>query len=176
MNAMSQPPDPDWPQPEWGPAVGGPPTPPGWYGLPAPVPGGGGDLYRDPISGLMLPRGTKLAGIGRRTGAWFLGFALFFVTLGVGYVIWGLLVWAGGQTPALQVLGMRCYRPEDARVPGWWWMALREVAGQVVEGLVFPFTALVSFALFAARRDRRSLHDLMAGTVVLHDPGRVLAG
>jgi hypothetical protein len=29
----------------------------------------------------------------------------------IGYVIWGLIAWGSGQTPTLQILGMRCYRP-----------------------------------------------------------------
>jgi hypothetical protein len=36
--------------------------------------------------------------------------------------------------------------------------------------------ALVSFILMVTRRDRRCLRDLVAGTVVLHDPGKALAG
>ncbi len=84
-------------------------------------------------------------------------------------------MWGRGQTPAMQVLGMRCYRPETGRLAGWGWMALREVIGQLVEGVLSLITQVLSFVLFASRRDRRSLHDLIAGTVVLHDPGKVLA-
>jgi hypothetical protein len=64
-------------------------------------------MYFDQTSGLNLPVGVELATIGRRIGAFFLSFPLFIVTLGIGYAIWGLVVWGQGQTPALQVLGMR---------------------------------------------------------------------
>jgi uncharacterized RDD family membrane protein YckC len=133
-------------------------------------------MYFDQASGLMLPQGAELASSGRRIGAYFLAIPLAIVTLGIGYLIWGLIVWANGQTPALQVLGMRCWRPEDGRVPGFWWMALREVVGRIAEGILSFITLLISLILMLTRPDRRSLHDLIAGTVVLYDPNKVLAG
>ena len=132
-------------------------------------------MYYDQASGLNLPGGVELAGVGRRIGAFFLAFPLAIVTLGIGYLVWGVVVWARGQTPALQVLGMRCWRPETGRVAGWGWMALREIVGRFVEGILFPVTALVSFILMATSRERGSLHDLIASTVVLRDPNKVLA-
>jgi uncharacterized RDD family membrane protein YckC len=132
-------------------------------------------MYFDPASGLTLPQGVQLASVGRRIGAWFLSLALVIVTLGIGYLIWGLIVWGRGQTPALQVLGMRCWRPDDGRVPGFWWMALRETIGRIADGILSFISALVSFVLFMSSRDHKSLHDLIAGTVVLHDPNQVLA-
>lgn len=115
-----------------------------------------------------------MASVGRRIGAFFLAFPLAIVTLGIGYVIWGVIVWARGQTPALQVLGMRCWRPETGRVAGWGWMALREIVGRFIESIIF-LIAIASFILMAASRERRSLHDLIAGTVVLRDLNKVLA-
>jgi uncharacterized RDD family membrane protein YckC len=133
-------------------------------------------MYFDQASGLMLPQGVELASSGRRIGAYFLAIPLAIVTLVIGYMIWGLIVWANGQTPALQVLGMRCWRPEDGRVPGFWWMALREIVGRIAEGILSFITLLISLILMLTRPDRRSLHDLIAGTVVLYDPNKVLAG
>jgi hypothetical protein len=68
----------------------------------ATVPAG---LYFDPVSGLNLPRGTQLASVGRRIGAFFLAIPLSIVTLFIGYAIWGLIVWGRGQTPAHAALG-----------------------------------------------------------------------
>lgn len=137
-----------------------------------PVPAG---LYLDQESGLMLPQGTVLASPGRRIGAFFLAIPLVIITLGIGYVIWGLIVWANGQTPALQVLGMRCYRPETNRVASFWWMALRETIARIAEGLLGFITGLISLIFMLTRSDRRTIHDLVAGTVVLHDPNKVLS-
>jgi uncharacterized RDD family membrane protein YckC len=152
-----------------------PPVPPGYgYGQPGgqAVPAG---MYFDQQSGLMLPAGTVLASSGRRIGAFFLAIPLAIVTLGIGYVIWGLIAWGNGQTPALQVLGMRCYRPETNRIAGFWWMALRNIVGRIVDGILSIITELISFIFMLNRPDRRTLHDLVAGTVVLHDPNKVLS-
>lgn len=152
-----------------------PPIPAGYgYGQPGgqPVPAG---MYLDQESGLMLPQGTVLANPGRRIGAFFLAIPLLIITLGIGYVVWGLIVWGNGQTPALQVLGMRCFRPETNRVAGFWWMALREIVGRILEDILSIITLLISLILMLTRPDRKTLHDLVAGTVVLHDPNKVLA-
>jgi uncharacterized RDD family membrane protein YckC len=152
-----------------------PPVPAGYgYGQPGgqPVPAG---MYLDQESGLMLPLGTVLANPGRRIGAFFLTIPLVIITLGIGYVIWGLIVWGNGQTPALQVLGMRCFRPETNRVAGFWWMALRETVGRIAESILSIITELTSFIFMLTRPDRKTIHDLVAGTVVLHDPNKVLA-
>jgi uncharacterized RDD family membrane protein YckC len=167
-----------WDGSAWGPAGASPPSPP------TPPPSGYATsqvtvaappgMYFDPVSELMLPNGVQLASIGRRIGAWFLAIPLAIVTLGIGYVIWGLIVWGRGQTPALQVLGMRCWRPETNRVATWGWMALREVIGRLVESILSIITLLVSFILMCTGKERKTLHDYIAGTVVLHDPSHVL--
>ena len=153
-----------------------PPPPPAAYGSGpsgAAVPPG---TYPDGTSGLLLPQGTELASVGRRIGAYFLAIPLAIVTLGIGYVIWGLVVWGRGQTPTYQVLGMRCWRPETTQVAGFWWMALREIVGRFVEGLLGPITGVISLILMLTGRERKTLHDMIAGTVVLRDPNKVLAG
>jgi uncharacterized RDD family membrane protein YckC len=143
------------------------------YGQVAPgsVPPG---MYFDQKSGLLLPDGTELASIGRRIGAYFLGILLAIVTLGIGYIIWGLIVWGRGQTPALQVLGMRCWRVDERKVSSWGWMALRDFIGRIVESIV-SIIAVVSFILMCAMKQRRTIHDYIGGTIVLYDPNKVLA-
>jgi uncharacterized RDD family membrane protein YckC len=131
-------------------------------------------MYLDQESGLLLPQETELASPGRRIGAYFLAVPLIIVTLVIGYIIWGLIAWGSGQTPTLQILGMRCYRPETKRVAGFWWMALREIVGGILEGLLSIITLLISFILMLTRPDRKTIHDLVAGTVVLRDPNKVL--
>jgi uncharacterized RDD family membrane protein YckC len=147
-----------------------PPVPAGYgYGqYPNAVPQG---MYFDQLSGLNLPDGTQLASVGRRIGAFFLAIPLIIVTLGIGYVVWGLIVWGNGQTPALQVLGMRAWRPETNKVAGFWFMALRETVGRIVDHILGLITEIV---LFVAGKKHQALHDLVAGTVVLYDPDKVL--
>jgi uncharacterized RDD family membrane protein YckC len=178
------------PPPNFGPPQPGyQPPPPGGYAPPPPappVPAGYGygqvapgsvppGLHVDPGSGFLIPDGTELASVGRRTGAFFLAIPLSIITLGIGYVIWGLIVWGRGQTPALQVLGMRVWRPDDQKPAGFGWMALREIVGRIVDGILSLITEIISFVLMCSRGDRRTLHDLIASTVVLYDPNKVIA-
>ncbi len=132
-------------------------------------------MYFDQISGLALPEGTQLASVGRRIGAYFLAFPLAIVTLGIGYIIWGLIIWGNGQTPAQQVLGMRCWRPETNQVPGFWYMALREIVGGIATSILGFITEITSFVLFVTGREHKAIHDYVAGTVVLYDPNKILA-
>ena len=156
---------------------------PGFTAAPALAPGYGQfpmaavpqGMHVDQQTGVLVPDGTEMASHGRRIGAYFLAIPLAIVTLGIGYIIWGLIIWGNGQTPALQVLGMRCWRPEENRVATFWHMALREVVGRIVESILGAITQLTSLVLFLTGRERKALHDHIAGTVVLYDPNKILS-
>jgi uncharacterized RDD family membrane protein YckC len=149
---------------------------PGYAAMPpAPptAPDAMGRIY-DPASDLHLPAGTKLASHGRRIGAYFLAIPLAIVTLGIGYIIWGLIVWGKGTTPALQVLGMRCYLPNEGRVHGFGTMVLREVVGRFIIESIIYLIGVISFFVFLTNKRRQPFHDMVASTVVLHDPNKRL--
>jgi len=44
----------------------------------------------------------------------------------------------------------------------------------LAEGILSVISQLISFILMFTSKDRRCLHDIIAGTVVLHDPNKVL--
>jgi len=132
-------------------------------------------MYFDPVSALNLPDGTELAPIGRRIGSWFLAIPLAIITLGIGYVIWGLIIWPRGQTPTQQVLGMRTWYPQTGRNAGFWRMALREIVGGIATGILNLITELLSFILMVTGRERKCLADHIASTVILRDPDNRLA-
>ncbi|MCL2780393.1 MAG: RDD family protein [Actinomycetia bacterium] len=144
------------------------PSAPGAAGWPLP-PG----THYDPSSDMVLPNGVEVASPGRRIGGYFLEIGLAIITLGVGYVVWDLIVWARGQTPGKQVLHMRCMRIHDHRPANWGWMAMRQIVGGIVESIFAIFTFTVSSIMMIASRDHRAIHDHIAGTVVLHDPNGV---
>jgi uncharacterized RDD family membrane protein YckC len=112
--------------------------------------------------------------VGRRIGAYFLSFVLVIVTLVIGYVIWGFILWRKGTSPALSVLGMRVWCVDSGRVAGWGRMALRDIVGRIVDGILGGITELVSFILFAVTGKRQALHDMIASTTVIYDPDKVL--
>ena len=126
----------------------------------------------DPKSGLSLPQGVELASHGRRIGAYFLAIPLAIVTLVIGYLIWGLILWGKGTSPALKVLKMKCINPVTGEVVTWGRMALRDIVGGFVEGLfILP---IVGFIMFLAGSKRQSLHDVIGSTIVVYDPNNVL--
>jgi len=94
---------------------------------------------------------------------------LFILTLGIGYIAWSPFIWGQGRTPAQRILNLPCWLPEDCRVAGRDEMAIRQVLGFFLcGGLIWGFFV----CLFS--NNLRSAGDLLAGSVVLHDPGGVL--
>lgn len=147
-----------------------PPAPPAPWASPSAAPAQQPTGSR---SVLQLPEGVELASTGRRIGAYFLAFPLAIVTLGIGYVIWGAIVWGKGTSPALQVLGMKAWRPATRTRATWGTMALRNIIGGFVQGL-FGVMLLVSFIMFLSDDRRRTIADRIADTLIVHDPAKVL--
>jgi uncharacterized RDD family membrane protein YckC len=150
---------------------------PGGYLQPAPpvpgyqaVPPG---LFFDQVTGLTIPQGTQVASVGIRVGAFFLAPLLTLVTLGIGYMIWGLITWANGQTPTQQVLGIRCWKPQEGVTANWGTMFLWGLSRSVIDSIAFG--GLVSFVMMLANKDRRTLYDHISSVVLLQDPNKVLA-
>jgi len=126
-------------------------------------------MYFHHDSWLVLPQGVRPRSIGRVVAAYALAVLLFIVTLGIGYIIWSLVAWGHGQTPAQRLLGLRCWRPGTGRPASQGQMALRQITGLLLNGelLMGPFILL-------ATKDRTSVGDYLIDTVVLHDPHDVL--
>ena len=80
-----------------------------------------------------------LAGQGRRLGAFVLDIVLFAITLGIGWLIWLLVVGQRGQSPAKQLLGMHVVEADGSRARRGL-MVLREV---MAKWLVFSVLDLV---------------------------------
>ncbi|MCQ3811293.1 MAG: RDD family protein [Acidimicrobiia bacterium] len=124
----------------------------------------------DPLSMLSSRR--------RRFGAFLLENLLIVVTLFIGYVIWSLIVYARGQTPAKQILSMRVVRLKERRTAHWGWMALRQIVLVGLIGLALDFFVsglslawiLVNGIVLVSNSRRQALWDMMVDTVVVHDP------
>jgi uncharacterized RDD family membrane protein YckC len=141
------------------------------YGAPGIAPQVPAGMYFDQLTGLVIPEGTEVASVGRRIGSYFLAPLLGFVTLGIGYLIWGAISWGKGQTPTQSVLGLQTYKLQTGTPATWGEMFVREIS-YVVYGI--PLVGLISFFMFCTNPQRRALHDNMGGTIVLYDPNRVL--
>ena len=122
-------------------------------------------MWFDPDTWLMLPQGVRTAGKGRVAASFFLSIGLFIATLGLGYLIWQVVAWDQGQTPAQRLLGLRCWRRDTREVAGRKHMALRQVTGLFLNGEL-----LMGPLLWLNSKELNSVGDVFAGTVVLYDP------
>src|SRR5262249_58630309 len=66
-----------------------------------------------------LPGGVAISSPGKRLGAHLLDGVLMVVTLFLGWAVWSLIVYAKGQTPGKQLLGMKVVRLRTGGRAGW---------------------------------------------------------
>jgi uncharacterized RDD family membrane protein YckC len=123
-----------------------------------------------------IPAGMELSSVGKRLGGYLLDLLLFVVTLGVGWIIWSLVVWARGQSPGKQILKMKCVKIKTGRRATWGTMALREFVGKyLVMSLISAATAgigtIVLYFMLLWTQKRQELWDFIADTIVVDDPG-----
>ena len=101
-----------------------------------------------------LPVGTQvnekpqeIASRGLRFGAYLLDLVFLCLTLIIGWLIWTLIVWGRGQTPAKQVLKMRVMNSKNNRPAEWGQMAIRNFVIPAVYFISY-FTLLVVSGAF----------------------------
>lgn len=111
-----------------------------------------------------------------RLGGIALDTALFFVTFGIGWTIWALVIWGEGQTPAKQILKMRTINFTNGRPASWGHMAIREflipLTVGIANGLTFYVAGvawLVVEIVFYFTKNQRTLRDYWAKTAVINE-------
>lgn len=78
------------------------------------------------------------------------------------------IIW-NGYTVGKRICGIRIRKVSDHSSPGIGTMLLRNVVTGIVYGITFGIGAIVSAFMVALREDKRSLHDFIAGTEVIHN-------
>jgi uncharacterized RDD family membrane protein YckC len=107
---------------------------------------------------LIAPAEYQLASPGHRIGAQFVDIGLYIVTLGIGWLIWNLIMWGQGQTPAKNLLKIRVVDEKKFKPANWGHMCVRQALIPGAISLVFyvPYLmilvsgAAVGFGLFGA--------------------------
>ena len=155
-----------------------PPAPPvaqAWAAAPATV------VHTSPIPGLghngltWTCGGAPLSSPGRRLGAYLLDVLLLLVTLFIGWMIWALILWAQGQSPGKQLLGLRCVRTDTGKAAGWGTMCLREVVGKwLLASFTYGITSIVSCFMILGQT-RQGIWD-NATTIVVDDKDGITLG
>jgi len=74
-----------------------------------------------------------------------------------------------GYTIGKRICGIRIRKVDDFLSPTLWTMIKRNVIAGLVYGLTCGIAIIVSAFMVGLREDKRSLHDLIAGTEVVHD-------
>jgi len=112
-----------------------------------------------------------LASAGARLGSYLLEIVLAVLTLGIGWLIWSLIVWGKGTTPGHQILKQYVVKEETGETFNWGRMAVREfLVKQLLCGLLAGFTFGIFFlvdSLMVTRDDRKSIHDRISGSLVV---------
>jgi uncharacterized RDD family membrane protein YckC len=113
------------------------------------------------------------ASIQHRLGQYFLEIGLFLVTLGVGYIVWFLIVLGQGQTPGKQVLKLRVYDETTGAPAKWGHMFIREFGLFAALSLIaygFPIIlGIVNFTEFATG----GFFDLGIGDAIYYGIGLI---
>jgi uncharacterized RDD family membrane protein YckC len=151
------------PQPAYQPQPTYPP--PSGYGPPPGAPGG----WSAAPGAYGAPGFPRLSSPWRRFGAWWLDRLLMVVTLGIGWIIWTLIIWKDGYTPAKKLLDMRVIKRSTGRPCGWADMLLRDF---VILGLLnqITFGLFMLVGMFFTFDDRRqALWDRMVDTTVIDE-------
>ncbi len=133
----------------------------------------------------------ELASQGRRLAAFLLDIPLFFITLGIGWLIWLLVVGGRGQNPAKQILGMHVVLADGNRA-GLGRMLLREIIAKwgafvlldyvlgFADGDVAGWVSLAAFAVAALwctwDANRQCLWEKVVGTYVVREVDAPVGG
>ena len=120
--------------------------------------------------------GFRYASFQHRLGAYALDAVLAFFTAGIGWLIWSLIVWGDGQTPAKKILKIRVRNAETGTVATWGHMAVREFLVPLTVGIASFFTysiPLIAWTIieivFYFTKNCRTLRDLWVKTAVINE-------
>jgi uncharacterized RDD family membrane protein YckC len=126
-----------------------------------------------PVSQLHVVPETALASPWVRLGAALLNGVLIIVTLGIGYLVWTMVLWNQGTNPGKKICGLRMVKADTGRPCTFGDMLVRNlVMGALVLSLIGTVTVGIgylvdAFMIFGDRRQR--LIDKMSGTLVVQD-------
>ena len=120
--------------------------------------------------------GVVLGDPGRRLGQYLLDIVLFGATLGIGWIVWSVQAWRGGQTPAMRLMKLRVLHAATRRPARWRRMFVREflikmVVMAVVGAGSFWIGTVLLDSMLLWDRGRRQVWDEIADTIVVDTTG-----
>ena len=85
------------------------------------------------------------------------------------YLVWWLIALARGQTPGKQLTGIVAVRRNGSRF-GWGRMFIREIVKALFWLLTLGLGVIADCAAILLRKERRSVTDLVTGSVLVYVP------
>ncbi len=120
-----------------------------------------------PVQPMGAQSDAQLASAGLRIGAALLDGLLVVVTLGIGWLIWSIVLWKQSTSPAKKMLHMTILDANTGQPASMKQMVLREVLGKLVLGAVTGFISLVSAIMLFVTPRRQVVWDYIGTTVVI---------
>lgn len=118
----------------------------------------------------------RYASFQHRLGAYVLDCVLAVLTLGIGWMIWALVVWGEGQTPAKKILKLRTMNADTGTPASWGHMGLREFLVPLTVGIASLATSGIAYIawivveiVFYFNKGNRTLRDLWVKTAVINE-------
>ena len=118
----------------------------------------------------------RYASFQHRLGAIVLDAVLMVVTFGIGWLIWSLIVWSEGQTPAKKILKLRTINFTNGHHATWGHMGIREglipisvsIASSLTGGLAYIPWVIIEI-VFYFTKGQRTLRDYWVKTVIVNE-------
>jgi len=115
-----------------------------------------------PIAGSFTPCEN-----GIRFGAWALDLLLGVVTCGIGWLIWSIVLWNQGTSPAKKMLGLVVIDTTTGQPANMGKMAMRELVGKwLLSSISIGVTTLVGGIMILSNDKRQGIWDQIASTTV----------
>jgi hypothetical protein len=111
-----------------------------------------------------------------RLGAYALDWGLALLTLGIGWLIWSMIVWPEGQTPAKKILKLRTINVGTKQPATWGHMSIREflipftvfIAASATGALAWAAWITVEICFYFLK-GKRTLRDYWVKTVIVNE-------
>ena len=124
-----------------------------------------------PDDELPLPPGVVVADPWIRLGSAFIKVVLIILTLGIGWIIWSLIVVEHGQTAEKAVMNLRVIDATSLKPVGFVEMFfLRHIVGDLVFGFAIFFTLGILMFMPFWDHHNQNLWDKLSNTYVVLDP------
>ena len=136
--------------------------------------------YSTPINNVPANSGSPMryASFQHRLGALALDVVLLVFTFGIGWLVWALILWNEGQTPAKKILKLRTYSFESGTVATWGHMSVREFLIPLAVsiptsipyiGWALSIAYIVLEIVFYFTKGQRSFTDHWAKTAIINE-------